>query len=492
MLKPIRPKSPSQFEGIYDRIIPEDHFLRKFNNLVDLSFIYDELKDKYCPDNGRNALSLIYLFKYLLLKVIYNMSDVDLVERSRYDLSFKYFLDLHPEDNVIDASTLSKFRKQRLKDPNLLDMLLNESMQIALKNGVIQKKCIIVDATHTKARYNHKSAYQRLLEEAKKLRKVIYQFDSPSRKEHLPTKVENGLLEDALDYCQKLVDYVNQDETLRDIPAVKERFHLLSEIISDDREQLEFSKDPDARIGHKTADSSFFGYKTHMAMTDERIIAAAVVTSGEKGDGLYLQELVEKSRNTGLEVKSVIGDTAYSGKRNLELAESKEAPEQSFELIAKLNPIISNTDRAEGVNGFSYNKDAEMFVCPAGHLATHKYLRHNYSRQENPVMTYYFDVEKCKQCPKAEGCYKEGAKSRSYGVRIKSDLHLKQKDFQETAHFKELAATRYKIEAKNSEIKNRHGYDRASYAGLFGMQIQGATTLFVTNIKRIITLMEQE
>ena len=48
MLKPSRPKSPSQFEGIYDRIIPEDHFLRKFNNLVDLSFIYDELKDKYC------------------------------------------------------------------------------------------------------------------------------------------------------------------------------------------------------------------------------------------------------------------------------------------------------------------------------------------------------------------------------------------------------------------------------------------------------------
>ena len=93
-----------------------------------------------------------------------------------------------------------------------------------------------------------------------------------------------------MDYCQKLVDYVNQDETLRDIPAVKERFHLLSEIISDDREQLEFSKDQDARIGHKTADSSFFGYKTHIAMTDERIIAAAVVTSGEKGDGLYLQD----------------------------------------------------------------------------------------------------------------------------------------------------------------------------------------------------------
>lgn len=243
---------------------------------------------------------------------------------------FKYFLDLRPEDDVIDASTLSKFRKQRLQDANLLDMLLNKSMQIALENGVIQKKCIIVDATHTKARYNHKSAYQRLLEEAKKLRKAIYQFNSPSQKEHLPAKVENGLLEDALDYCPKLVDYVNQDETLRDIPAVKERFHLLSEIISDDREQLEFSKDQDARIGHKTTDSSFFGYKTHMAMTDERIIAAAVVTSGEKGDGLYLQELVEKSRNTGLEVKSVIGDTALFWEKKSGIGRIKRRPGTVF------------------------------------------------------------------------------------------------------------------------------------------------------------------
>jgi hypothetical protein len=38
------------------------------------------------------------------------------------------------------------------------------------------------------------------------------------------------------------------------------------------------------------ADSSFFGYKTHLAMTEERIITAAVVTSGEKGDGPELPE----------------------------------------------------------------------------------------------------------------------------------------------------------------------------------------------------------
>jgi hypothetical protein len=44
---------------------------------------------------------------------------VDLVERGMFDMSFKYFLGLRPEDDVIDSSSLTKFRKQRLKDENM-------------------------------------------------------------------------------------------------------------------------------------------------------------------------------------------------------------------------------------------------------------------------------------------------------------------------------------------------------------------------------------
>ena len=58
---------------------------------------------------------------------------------------------------------------------------------------------------------------------------------------------------------------------------------MLKETLSDIEDHYTTSKDADARIGHKTEDSSFFGYKTHIAMSDERIITAATVTSGEKG-----------------------------------------------------------------------------------------------------------------------------------------------------------------------------------------------------------------
>lgn len=69
------------------------------------------------------------------------------------------------------------------------------------------------------------------------------------------------------------------------------------------------------------------------------------------------------------------------------------------------------------------------------------------------IQTYFFDVEKRKSCPLKEGCYKEGAKKKTYSVLIKSDLHQEQITFQETDYYKEKAKHRYKIEAKNNELK---------------------------------------
>lgn len=109
----------SPYMDIYELVIPKDNLLRQIKELVDFSFVYEELLDKYCLDNGRNAIPPIRMFKYLLLKVIFNLSDVDVIERSKYDMSFKYFLDMAPKEEVINPSSLTKFRKIRLKDINL-------------------------------------------------------------------------------------------------------------------------------------------------------------------------------------------------------------------------------------------------------------------------------------------------------------------------------------------------------------------------------------
>jgi hypothetical protein len=76
-------------------------------------------------------------------------------------------------------------------------------------------------------------------------------------------------------------------------------------------------------------------------------------------------------------------------------------------------------------------------------------------------------------------------------VVIKSGEHRDQKMYQETDDFKVKAKERYRIEAKNSELRNVHGYDVAVGSGLDNMKMQGACTVFVVNLKRIFTLMGQ-
>jgi transposase len=473
----------SEFSRLYDLIVPKENLLRKINELIDFSFIYNELLDKYCQDNGRAAESPVRMFKYLLLKTIFTVSDVDVVERSRYDMSFKYFLEMSPEEDVINPSSLTKFRKLRLKDMDLLNLLIGKTVSLALEKGIIKSKSIIVDATHSLSRSNPYSALEVLRQRSKLLRKAVYLMDDDFRSQ-MPEKNDSNDILKEIKYCKELQKLIESDQTLSEMPAVKEKLNLLKETVEDTQENYTLSRDIDARVGHKTADSSFFGYKTHLAMTEERIITAAVVTSGEKGDGPELPNLLKMSQENGIAVETIIGDSAYSGKENLRL---KGENDKNIKIVAKLNPSITQGFRKDE-DRFDYNKDADMFVCPAGYLAIRKARQGKKEDGINQVDTYYFDVEKCKVCPLRENCYKPGAKTKSYSVSIKSHLHKEQMIFQETEYYKDQARHRYKIEAKNSELKNVHGYGRAIAYGIDGMEMQGALAIFTVNLKRIIKL----
>ncbi len=246
-----------------------------------------------------------------------------------------------------------------------------------------------MDATHTKARYNSKSPKEFLMEKSKLLRKAVYQIDE-TMKEKFPPKTTTNELKDELNYCQKVIEAVEKEETIRQYPNVKEKLNYLKEIVEDYEEHLSYSNDPDARVGHKTADSSFFGYKTHIAMNDERIITAAVMTTGEKSDGKYLQTLIEKSQETGMEIDTVIGDTAYSEKDNIHYAK-----ENKLQLVSKLNPLITQGTRKKE-DEFEFNKDAGMYVCKAGHMAIRKARTGKKGINKNQKDTYFLILKNVK------------------------------------------------------------------------------------------------
>ena len=476
----------SEHAVLYDMLIPKDNKYRLIDELIDFSFIYEELKDKYCPDNGRTAADPIMLFKYLMIKVIENLSDVDVVEHSRYDLSYKRFLGLMPEDGVIDPSLLTKFRRQRLKDVNLLDMLIGKTVGVAMEKGIIKTKTIIVDATHTISRANALSPIEVLKLRSKEVRDRICKWPGNEGID-LPTlNCDDNLLHE-LDSCEALLSFVMADPMLYENPAFKEAINYLAEGVDDVRHHHSISYDREARVGHKSAETSFIGYKTHIAMTPERIITAATVTTGEKDDGKQLPDLLAKTQGAGVDVDTIVGDAAYSGKDNLIMAK-----ESDISVVAKLNGMIAQghvNTKTDFDTRFEYNKDADRFICPAGVLSSNGSVKIDKDKPNiNHRVRYRWTPTSCQTCGMRDECL-HGSKIKTMNIRLVSEEHREQMEFQKTEKFRQLSRERYKIEAKNSELKNAHGYDRADSYGISALELQGAMTIFVVNLKRIIKMM---
>ncbi len=81
----LRPKSPqNSFYGsyLYDRIVPQDHLLRKINQVVDFSFVHDLVKDRYTPDFGRPAEDPEFMLRLCLLQYLYGDSDRQVIENA--------------------------------------------------------------------------------------------------------------------------------------------------------------------------------------------------------------------------------------------------------------------------------------------------------------------------------------------------------------------------------------------------------------------------
>lgn len=181
-------------------------------------------------------------------------------------MSSNYFLDMTSEDDVIDPSSLTKFRKLHLKDNDLLNLLINKTIPFAIEKGIVSSKSIIVDTTHTLSRSYPFLAIDVLRERSKLLQKTIYPFDN-EYKEQMPQKNTDNDLEKKLTYYKELETHIKNEPSISSTPTVKEKLNLLKETVEDIKENFILSKDTDAKTGHKPA---HFAYKLYFVLQNHK------------------------------------------------------------------------------------------------------------------------------------------------------------------------------------------------------------------------------
>ena len=309
--------SLSPYQGIYDAIIPQDHLLRRIKENIDFSFVNPMLRKQYCENFGRPAKEPEMIFKLLFLKKLYDLSDETLINSAQTDMAYKFFLDLEPEAKMIDPSLLTKFRKTRITE-DILEEMLKETIQQALDKGLIKSGTIIVDSTHTNASVRAKSPTQILRDMSKQLRKEIYK-NAFELSEKFPEKpsLEAGL-EEEIAYTEELLRVLEEGIASCGNQKIQKISTEMKKLLENGQiRDIRSKNDKDARFGHKTAASTFYGYKNHIAMTQERMIAGISVTHGGAPDGQELPGLIEKAEKNGIKVTEVIGDMAYVSEDNL-------------------------------------------------------------------------------------------------------------------------------------------------------------------------------
>lgn len=481
----------SIYSLLYDKI-PKNHILRLINDSVDFSFINKLLEKSYCKYYGRPAKEPELMVKLLVLQKLYDLSDERVIEDASLNLAYMYFLDINPDEDLPHPSLLAKFRVHKLQDVTM-DDINKEIVRQCVEKGIIKNTGISIDSTHSEAntfkatpervmKHLAKNIFKMVKEETGEVPESICQNipDYQEIEDHKEAKeTMKSFLEETISQVEELVDVEKSPKTKKVLENAKE---ILTDPKFIEQKGVRSIVDQEARVGHKSKTQNFFGYKTeYILTTEERIITAVTVNNGAYVDGTKFQELLELTRQCGVNIEEVFGDKAYF--KMPILGKIKEIGAKAY---IPVNPMTYRVNEEK----FNYNKDSDEWFCVQGNQTVRKVRIRKKTGKEQ--YKYYFEKETCRNCPLREECIKGTNVARVLVVGLNTTEFYEYSQQEKTPEFKEKYKKRACQEWKNAEMKQFHGLDRARGYGLKSMSSQAKLTAIAVNLKRIASILSSQ
>lgn len=133
-----------------EEFVPLDHRLRRLNRVLDLSFVHETVRDKYCQNNGRPSVDPEVVLRLFLLQAIEGIGQVrELLRQVQVNLAYRWFIGYELDEEIPDHSTLSK-ALDRFGDA-IFNQVFVRSIAQCQASGLIEGKVLHVDATTIRA-----------------------------------------------------------------------------------------------------------------------------------------------------------------------------------------------------------------------------------------------------------------------------------------------------------------------------------------------------
>ena len=263
---------------ILDGLVPENHLVRKIENAIDFSFIYDKVKDLYSP-LGAPSIDPVVLIKIVLIQYLFGIPSMrQTIREIEVNVAYRWFLGYSLTEKIPHFSTFNKNYERRFKNTDLFESIFKEILARATKCGFVDSSNIYIDSTHIKASANKK-----------KYTKVEVDIQA----KHYQEKLEKEINEDRLKHGKSPLCEVKNEEVKK-------------------KEKIESNTDKDSGMFFKNEKEKCFAYLAHTACDNNNFILDFHITSGNIHDSVAFSDLYQKIKNNSKQHTTAIAiDAGY-------------------------------------------------------------------------------------------------------------------------------------------------------------------------------------
>ena len=139
-----------------DSLVPQDHLLRKIDQAVDFSRLYEMVEPLYCEDNGRPSVDPVVLFKMVLIQHLYGLPSLRrTAEEVSLNIVYRWFLGYSLQEETPHFSTVSCNFRHRFTEETV-DQVFRWILEEVAQAGYLSPRAVFIDGTHIKANANTK------------------------------------------------------------------------------------------------------------------------------------------------------------------------------------------------------------------------------------------------------------------------------------------------------------------------------------------------
>ena len=157
-----------------EELVPKDSIFRKIDKYIDFTFIYDEVKDLYCKDNGRPSIDPVVLFKIIFIQAIDGIKSMrQTCKKIKVDAEYRWFLGIPFGTDTPHFSTFGKNYERRFKNTDIFEKIFINIVKQVMDYNLINGEIFYTDSTHKKANANKNKYDDCIVQNTKQRRKWL-------------------------------------------------------------------------------------------------------------------------------------------------------------------------------------------------------------------------------------------------------------------------------------------------------------------------------